>query len=46
MLGKMVKESGAVSYELIMDGLKKVVSAKHADKLEKNIKALDLGYNF
>ena len=46
MLGKMVKESGAVSYDLIMEGLKKVVSAKHADKLEKNIKALDLGYNF
>ena len=36
MLGKMVKESGAVSYDLIMEGLKKVVSAKHADKLRKN----------
>lgn len=46
MLGKMIKESAAVSFDIVMEGLKKVVSAKHADLLDKNIKAIELGYNY
>lgn len=46
MIGKMIKETGVVTYENITDALKKVVSAKHADLLEVNLKALDMGYNY
>ena len=46
ILGKMIKETGAVSFENLIDAMKKVVSAKHAELLEINIKALEAGYNF
>ncbi len=46
MVGKMIKETSMISYEGISDGLKKVVSAKHADLLEVNLKAIETGYNF
>ena len=46
ILGKMIKETGAVSFENLIDAMKKVVSAKHAELLEINIKALETGYNY
>ena len=46
MIGKFIKESGAVSYENLDAALKKVVSARHADLLEINKKAIETGYNF
>ena len=46
ILGKMIKETGAVSFENLIDAMKKVVSAKHAELLEINIKALESGYNY
>lgn len=46
MVGKMIRESGLVSYENLMDALKKVVSAKRADMLEINLKAIETGYNY
>ena len=46
MVGKMIRESGLVSYENLMDALKKVVSARRADMLEINLKAIETGYNY
>ena len=44
--GKLVKETGVIDFATIDDGLKKVVSARHADLLDANRKALEMGYNF
>lgn len=46
MLGKMIKESGVVSIDNAVEAMKKVVSAKRADLLEANVKALMAGYNY
>ena len=46
MLGKLIRETGLVGYDDIGDALKKVVSARHADLLEINKKAIETGYNF
>lgn len=46
MVGKFIKESGAVSQENVEAALKKVVSARHADLFDANFKAIDTGYNF
>ena len=46
MVGKMIRESGLVSYEGLREALGKVVSAKHADLLEVNLKAIETGYNY
>ncbi len=46
MIGKFIRESGAVSYDELDAALKKVVSARHADLLEINKKAIDTGYNY
>lgn len=46
ILGKVVKETNVVSYDTLMKALTKVVSTKHADKLEMNKKAIDLGFNY
>ncbi len=46
MVGKMIKETEAVSYDGLEAGLKKVISAKRADMLEVNLKAIETGYNF
>ena len=42
--GKLIKECDGISYDNIKESLKKVVSAKHADLIEINCKALDCGY--
>ena len=46
MVGKVIRETGVVSYDNIVDALKKVVSAKHANLLDVNLKALEMGYNY
>ena len=46
MVGKFIKESGAVSKDNVEAALKKVVSARHADLFDANFKAIDTGYNF
>ena len=46
MIGKLIRETGMVAYEGIRDALAKVVSAKHADLLEINLKAIEMGYNY
>ena len=46
MVGKVIKETGVVSYDGIKEALGKVVSAKHADLLDINLKAIESGYNY
>lgn len=46
ILGKMIRETGAVSFENLEAAMKKVVSAKHAQLLDINIKALSTGYHY
>ena len=46
MVGKMIRECGLVSYDGLREALSKVVSAKHADLLEVNLKAIETGYNY
>ena len=45
LLGKIIKETGAVSFENVEAGLKKVIPAKKADMLEINLKAIKAGYD-
>lgn len=44
MVGKVIKETGVIPYENVERALKKVVSARHQDLAEANLKALALGY--
>ncbi len=46
MVGKMIKETNAISFENIENGLKKVIPARKADMLELNLKAIKTGYDF
>lgn len=46
MVGKFIKESGAVRYDDLEAALKKVVSARHADLFEINLNAINCGYNY
>ncbi len=46
MLGKMIKETGVVDFDNATEAMKKVVSAKRADLLEANIKALKTGFDY
>ncbi len=46
ILGKLIKETGAVSFENLTAAMKKVVSAKHAELLDINIQALQQGYDY
>ena len=46
ILGKVIKETGVVSFEGMEDALKKVVSAKRADLFDLNVKAIEAGYNY
>ncbi|MBR6789150.1 MAG: 2-oxoacid:acceptor oxidoreductase family protein [Clostridia bacterium] len=46
ILGKMIKETQVVAFENAKEAMKKVVSAKHANLLEANIKALKTGYDY
>ncbi|MBR4444232.1 MAG: 2-oxoacid:acceptor oxidoreductase family protein, partial [Clostridia bacterium] len=46
IVGKVIRESKVCAWEGIEDALKKVVSARHADLLGANLKALEMGYRF
>ena len=46
MIGKIIKESGVISHDDLMGALKNVVSAKRAELLDVNLKALEMGYNY
>ncbi len=46
MVGKVIKEAGVVSFDNMVDSLKKVVSAKRAELLDLNLKAIEAGYNY
>lgn len=46
MVGKVIKETGVVSFDNMTDALKKVVSAKRIELLDYNLKAIEAGYNF
>lgn len=46
MVGKVIKETGIIPYENVERALKKVVSARHQDLAEANLKALAMGYQF
>ena len=45
MVGKAIKETGAVSMADLEEGLKKVVPPKKADMIALNLKAVETGYN-
>jgi len=46
ILGHAIAKTGMIPYENIAETMKKVVSAKRADLIEKNIGAVELGYNY
>ena len=46
MMGKLLRESNALTYESVDEALQKVVSAKHANMFEANLKAIETGYNY
>ena len=46
MLGKTIKETACVSYDGLQEAFNKIVSAKHKDLIEANIKAINLGHDF
>jgi 2-oxoglutarate ferredoxin oxidoreductase subunit gamma len=46
MLGKVIKETGVVSFEGMEDALRKVVSARKANLIEVNLKAIKAGYDY
>lgn len=44
IVGKILKEMNEYNEETVIAALKKVISAKHADMLEVNLKAIKLGF--
>ncbi len=46
LVGKMIKEAGMVSIDGMKEALSHVVSAKHADLLDANLKAIEAGFNY
>lgn len=46
IVGKMMKETGAVSLEGLEATMKKFVPAKHADLVDANMNAIMAGYNY
>ena len=46
ILGKVIKETGVMPLENVERTLKKVISAKRADMLELNMKAIKIGYDY
>ncbi len=45
LLGKIIKETGAVSFENVEAGLKKVIPARKADMIDINLMAIKAGYD-
>lgn len=46
LLGYVLKKTNCISMDLIKKGVEKVVPAKKAHLLPKNIEAIELGYNY
>ena len=46
LIGKVMKETGFVSYDGIEEAVRSVVSAKHEDLYEINLKAVQIGYSY
>ena len=46
LLGNVLKNCPEISRDFLEDTLKKVVSAKHPEMFELNLKAIDAGYNY
>ncbi len=46
MMGQLIRRCSAITFDNMRESLAKVVSAKHADLLEVNLKALEAGYNY
>ncbi|MBP3919390.1 MAG: 2-oxoacid:acceptor oxidoreductase family protein [Clostridia bacterium] len=46
LAGNMIRETGIVAMEGVEEVLKKVISAKHADLLQANLHALQIGYQY
>ncbi len=46
IMGKTIKETNIFTLEQIKSSLSQMVPAKKAELLEKNIKAIELGYNY
>lgn len=46
ILGKVIKATNVLTLDQIKSSLANMVPAKKADLLEKNIKAIELGYNY
>lgn len=46
LIGKMIKETGIFSFDDMIDTVKKLVPAKKQELVEKNMLALEAGYNY
>ena len=46
LLGNVLKNCPEISRDFLEEALKKVVSAKHPEMFELNLKAIDAGYNY
>ena len=46
LVGKVIRETGVISYDNVKHALSGVVSAKRSNLLEANIQAIDTGYNY
>ena len=46
IMGKLLKVIGEFDEEAVMNMLKKVISARHADKIEVNLKAMQMGADY
>ena len=46
LMGHVIANTHVIPDEMIRPAMQKVVSARHADLLEKNIEALDLGVKY
>lgn len=46
ILGKVIKETGIFTFEQVVNSLSQMIPAKKAELKDKNIKAIEIGYNF
>ena len=46
IMGKVIKETGVLTLEQIKNSLSQMVPAKKAELLEKNVKAIEIGFNY
>ncbi len=46
IVGKLIRECDAISYENLDEALAKVVSARHKEMLDFNRRAIDVGYQY